>query len=119
MNYELKLLLTKFIDSQVVKLENADGFLEEGVFIPIERNGLYKKSNGAIEFVAFVTENVHSANDTRSHYIKLKVPKEKILEMKALGYETPYLGSLKITHPSFERENRHYYKNNRVKKIDD
>lgn len=119
MNYELRLILTKFIEAQVTKLENADGNLEEGIFIPIERNGLYKKSNGAIEFSAFVTENVHSANDTRSHYVKLKLPKEKIYEIKELGYEPPYLGSLKITHPSFERENRHYYKNNRVKKIED
>lgn len=120
MNYELRILLTKFIDSRVESIENADGILEEGVFIPIEKNALYRKNNGAIEFSAFVTENVHSPNDKRSHYIRLKLPKENVNRLRDLGYDTPYLGSLIITHPKFESENRYNHATNkRVKRIEE
>lgn len=119
MNYELRLILTKFIDSKIIDVENADGVEETGIFIPIDKNGLYKKTNGDIEFSAFVTENIHSANDYRSHYVKLKVPKEQVKKLIDFGYEPPYLGSMKVTHPNFERYNRYYNSNKRVKKIED
>lgn len=119
MNYELRLILTKFIDSKIIEVENADGMTEEGVFIPIERNCLYRKDNGAIEFAAFVTENIHSPNDRRSHYVKLKIPKEDVFKLKELGYEPPYLGSMRITHPTFEKRDKFYNNSYRVKKIED
>lgn len=119
MNYELRLILTKFIGSRVVDFENADGVLERGVFIPMDNNGLYEKKDGAIEFSAFVTENMHSPNDHRSHYVKLKLPKDRIHKLEDWGYKAPYLGSLKISHPKFEKDNTHYYNHQKVKKIED
>jgi hypothetical protein len=90
----MRLKLTNFIGSKIVELENDDGFMEKGLFIPIDRNELYKNERNDIFIQAFVNEKTTNTNDGASHYIKQKVSKSHLAVLRDLGYESPVLGVL-------------------------
>jgi hypothetical protein len=90
----MRLKLTNFIGSKIVELENDDGFMEKGLFIPIDRNELYKNERNDIFIQAFVNEKTTNTNDGASHYIKQKVSKNHLAVLRDLGYESPVLGVL-------------------------
>lgn len=110
-NYTLRLLLTNFLGSRVMDLENQDGIIERGVFIPMDMNGLHETSRGNVAAHFFVTERLTASKDGSSHYIKLKMPKESLERINNLGYETPFVGSM---HPSYIKPScqKDYDKNN-------
>ena len=117
-NYTMNINLSKFIDARIVESEDNNGVVEQGIFIPIEKNNLTNYRNN-IYLIAFVTEKMYDTGDGKSHYIKLKTTKEHVKKLNDLGYETPYLGSLKQQkgfQPSFQKDER--YQQGRVKNID-
>ena len=43
MRYYISLKLSHFLDARVTEMENADGVMEEGIFIPLKKNGIKKR----------------------------------------------------------------------------
>ncbi len=103
-NYTLRLLLTNFLGSRVMDVENQDGISEKGVFIPLDMNGLHETDRGNVAFYAFVTERMTACIDGSSHYIKLKLKKDVLQKANELGYDTPFLGSMRPSNiqPSYQ-----------------
>lgn len=117
-NYTMNINLSKFIDSRIIENEDSNGVSELGIFIPIQKNNL-TQYRGSVYFNAFVTEKMYDTGDNKSHYIKQKVTKEHIKKLNELGYESPYLGSLKVEKryfPKFQSDTK--YSNGRVKNIE-
>lgn len=103
-NYTMRLLLTNFIGARVIDFENEDGISEKGVFIPFEMNGLHETERGNVAAHFFVTERMTATKDGSSHYVKLKMPKEYLDRLNNLGYETPFVGSMRHSSikPSYQ-----------------
>lgn len=94
-NYTMRLNLTGFIGSRVENVENADGVVERGIFIPIDDNALYEDPRTHhILCEAFVTAKTTYASDGKTHYIKQKVPVYHVSKLDELGYKVPTLGHL-------------------------
>lgn len=115
-NYTMRLNLTGFIGSRVESVENADGVIERGVFIPIEDNALYEDpKTHHVLCEAFVTAKQTFASDGKTHYIKQKVPTAHVMRIDELGYKVPSLGHMWLNtkySPSFQSR---YNNNDRVK----
>lgn len=94
-NYTLRILLTNFLGSRVMDVENQDGIMERGVFIPMDMNGLHETNRGNVAFYAFVTERMTACLDGSSHYIKLKMNADSLKRINDMGYETPFIGSMR------------------------
>lgn len=93
-NYNLRIKLTKFLGSRIIDVEDEDGILEKGVFIPLNMNGLHITKKGNVNAYAYVMERVGIAIDGSSHYIRLSVPKDSLISINKLGYDLPYIGEL-------------------------
>ncbi len=91
-NFCMTINLMAFIGSKVIEVEDENGVLEEGVFVPIAKNELYK-SHGRVYFGAFITEKTYNTGDNKIHYIKQRVSKEHLAKLTSLGYKCPFLGS--------------------------
>lgn len=107
-NYTMRLNLTGFIGSRIEDVENADGIMERGVFIPIEDNALYEDpKTHHVLCEAFVTAKQTFAADGKTHYIKQKVPTGHVRRIDELGYKVPTLGNMWLNtkyRPSFQSE---------------
>lgn len=107
-NYTMRLNLTGFIGSRVESVENADGIMERGVFIPIEHNALYEDpKTHHVLCEAFVTAKQTFSSDGKTHYIKQKVPTAHVKRIDELGYKVPTLGHMWLNakyRPSFQSE---------------
>lgn len=90
-----KIKLTNFIGARVIQAYDENDHLEEGVFIPLERNGLHKNPKGDVNSYAFVSRAFFSNEDGWTHYLKLKITPEYAKKLKSLGYKSPYLGNFK------------------------
>lgn len=103
-NYEMRVKLSNFIDSRIVELEDDNGVMEKGIFIPIDKNALYVNEHKNVYFSAFVTEKMSNTGDNASHYLKQKTNKEHIKFLNDLGYKAPHLGSMweKNYNPKFQ-----------------
>lgn len=107
-NYTMRFNLTAFIGSRVIEVENQEGCLEKGVFIPIDANCLYEdpKSNNVL-CEAFVNANTYNSVDLKTHYIKQKTSQEHVARINELGYRIPKLGNLWLNTfygPSFQKK---------------
>lgn len=109
-NYTLRILLTNFLGSRVMDIENQDGIMERGVFIPLDINGLHETDRGNVAFYAFVTERMTACIDGSSHYVKLKMNADSLKRINEMGYETPYIGNMRPSNikPSYQTD---YIKN--------
>ena len=103
-NYTLRLVLTNFLGSRVIDFENEDGISEKGVFIPFSLNGLHETERGNVSAHFFVTERLTACRDGSSHYVKMKMSKDSLSYINNLGYETPYVGSMRPSNikPSYQ-----------------
>lgn len=87
-------ILSAYIDAKVIEVENDEGIMEEGVFIPIAKNAI--TVDAKTKFISswcYMTER-HLRN--WSHYLKLKVDKTAKSELDKLGIKPPYLGWAKV-----------------------
>lgn len=105
-NYTMRFNFTAFIGSRVIEAEDADGNLERGVFIPIERNALYEDAKTShVMCEAFVNAKTFNSMDNKTHYIKQKSSIEHRDKINEQGYKIPTLGSLWLNDrygPSFQ-----------------
>ena len=113
MNFLAKFKLSGFLNSRVMDIENDDGVMEKGIFIPIEMNELYVTPNNQVIAWLFVNERVHDTGDGYSHYIKLKLSKKHIDYLRELGYDSPYVGLMK----SSKYFGNNFRKNNKNVKV--
>lgn len=90
-----KFTLTNFIDARVISVHDDDGNLEEGVFIPLDKNNLHKNPKGSVSAYAFVMKANFPSYDGWTHYLKLKVHPTFLAKLNDLGMTAPYLGNLK------------------------
>jgi hypothetical protein len=90
-----KFTLTNFIDARVISVHDDDGNLEEGVFIPLDKNNLHKSPKGSVSAYAFVMKANFPSYDGWTHYLKLKVHPTFLAKLNDLGMAAPYLGNLK------------------------
>lgn len=85
--------LLKMIDARMLTIEEDEyGERVEGVFIPLERNGVKRTKKGAYMNVKMTlldfTDRYH-----HSHYLQVLMPKDKYDEyVRDLGYKPPILG---------------------------
>ena len=93
-----KLTLTNFVDARVITTYDDDNNLEEGVFIPLDKNNLHKSPKGSVSAYAFVTRTNFPSYDGWTHYLKQKVHPSFLSKLHALGMTPPYLGNLKDTN---------------------
>ena len=96
-NYLIKLKLSDYINSRVIEVENDDGEIERGIFIPLEINNLFVTVRNTVISWIFATKKLYEPIDNMSHYLKMKVDKNHKDKLKNLGYDPPYLGGMKET----------------------
>lgn len=105
-NYTLRFNLTGFIGSRVVEIEDADGHMERGVFIPININALYEdEKTKHVLCEAFVNAKTNNLYDSKTHYLKQKTSVAHVAKLNELGYKIPNLGSMWLNTrygPSFQ-----------------
>lgn len=91
--YMLNINLLKMIDARMLTIEeDENGERVEGVFIPLERNGVKRCKRGAYINVKMMPVEFGDAHH-HSHYMQVLMPKDKYFEyVKNLGYKPPILG---------------------------
>ena len=101
MKYYISLKLSHFIDARVIEAENADGVMEEGVFIPIKKNGIRKRKT-CISVGLFASE-VKRNTFTNSHCIRpyWGKGKEWWKQLSQHGYYPQILGNMR---PVYEKK---------------
>lgn len=117
-NYLAKVKLSNYINSRVIDIENDDGVMEKGIFIPIEINGLTLTPRNQVISWMFVNEKLHDTGDGYSHYIKIKTNHKHVEELDRMGYSVPYVGSMKSSEYITQYHNKMYnYNPTKVKNI--
>lgn len=116
-SYEGIFKLSNFIGSRAIELEDDNGIMEMCLVIPIERNGLVVTSNKNVYCKFFINENRFDKTDKSTHYFRQKSNDSHRAKLSSLGYEMPYLGSMK---PSKFNSKFSYnpLRNKKVKNID-
>lgn len=95
MNYEALMKLSNFINARVEELEGIEGEKELCLVIPMEINGLFKTCNGNVYCKMFVNDKSSFASDGNTHYFRMKTNPTLNAKLVSLGYESPYLGTMK------------------------
>lgn len=114
-NYTLRLRLMQLLGSRVIDVENADGFMEKGVFIPLELNGLSVTKHGNVALYAYVTERMAATRDNSTHYLKLKLNRDSLKKINELGYSLPFIGEMTPSKASPKHQRDFYSNDERVK----
>lgn len=91
----LKLKLTNFFGARIIWNEDLDGHNEVGVFIPIDKNSLYKDKYNNVYAYAFMNRTSVANEEGWTHYLQLKAQKSLVDKMNELGYKMPYLGNVR------------------------
>lgn len=96
--YTMKIILTNFLGARIENCADENGHIEEGVFIPLDKNDLTKNYKGDVNAYAFVNKiQFPDKKYDWTHLIRMKARTPFIEKMKELGYKTPYLGNLRLT----------------------
>ena len=94
-NYDIAIKLTNFFGARLMPIENEEGFLEECLVIPLERNGLKPSPSKNVYANVYMTKTMNGCVKGWTHYLRMKVKKDTYAKLKSLGYEVPYLGNAK------------------------
>ncbi len=97
--YRGTIKLTKLIDARIINEEDDNGILERGIFIPIDKNGLYVKNEDVFLTMFFFPTIKYSMRGV-CHFIAQYVSASHYDKLKSLGYRTPLLGYLKFFNNS-------------------
>lgn len=92
-NYDLVIKLTNFFGARLMPIENEEGFMEECLVIPLERNGLKPSPSKNVYANVYMTKTMNGCIKGWTHYLRMKVRKDAYVKLKSLGYEIPYLGN--------------------------
>lgn len=102
LNYDIVLKLSNFFGSRIMPIENEEGFIEDCLVIPLERNGLKPSPSKNVYANLYMTKTLNGCIKGWTHYLRMKVNKNTYVKLKGLGYEIPYMGNAK---PSSWKEN--------------
>lgn len=112
-NYDLVIKLTNFFGARLMPIENEEGFIEDCLIIPLERNGLKPSPSKNVYANLYMTKTMNGCVKGWTHYLRMKVCKKAYAKLKELGYEIPYMGNAK---PSLWSNNLNI-KHDKVKNI--
>ena len=101
-NYTLTLKLSNYIGAKIMPIENDEGFIEDCLVIPIDKNDLYVSKNKNVYSSLFMTNTYNGNLKGWTHYLRLKMCGDKYRKLLSLGYDVPYLGNGK---PSWWNDN--------------
>ena len=94
--YEMTLYLSNFIGCRVESSEDEYGNIEEGIFIPIDRNGLIRTKENKYLVWGFVQElDVPSLGF--SHRVMLKTNPAHVRQIQEKGIDVPCIARMKPT----------------------
>ena len=94
MDYKSKKIyinLTALHGSRVMEEYDEDGNLERGLFIPLERNGMFENRSKRVYLYGFVNYDYKYPNE-ESYQILQRVSKKDYEKMKSLGFGRTLLG---------------------------
>lgn len=85
--------LLKFIDARVLTIEeDENGERVDGIFIPIQKNGVRVTKRSAYA-QSYMTPLRYTSDKHHSHYLRMQLPKNDYFKyVKDLGYSAPVLG---------------------------
>ena len=90
----LAINLSKLHGSRIIEQYDEDGYVERGIFIPLDRNGLYEGNNKCVVIYAFLNYN-NRYPDEESYQVLQSVRKDFAQKLKDLGYDKTVLGYLR------------------------
>lgn len=90
----LAINLSKLHGSRIIEQYDEDGYVERGIFIPLDRNGLYEGKNKCVVIYAFLNYNNRYPNE-ESYQVLQSVRKDFAQKLKDLGYDKTVLGYLR------------------------
>ena len=94
--YEMTFYLSNFIGSRVVTQEDENSNLEDGIFIPIERNALIRSNNNRYLTWGLVQE-LDIPLFGFSHRVIHKTNPEHVRKLQEQGLEAPWIARMKPT----------------------
>jgi hypothetical protein len=91
--YMISINLLKFIDARLLTIEeDENGERVEGLFIPIEKNGV-RVTKKCAYMQAYMTPLRYTSDKHHSHYLRMQLPKNDYFKyVKELGYSAPVIG---------------------------
>lgn len=100
----VKFNLTGFLGAKVIEVRDDDENLVEGVFIPIERNYLFRsKKSKNIYCSAFANPNKRDSFVSATHYMLQHLPQEGVAKLRELGYKSPRLGYIFVNYDAVHK----------------
>lgn len=94
-DFLLKIKLSNYINSRVIDIENDDGVLEKGIFIPIDLNGLFVSQRNEVVSWVLALKRTFPAMDSFTHNLKITFNREQLNWLTNMGYKSPTIGALK------------------------
>lgn len=104
----LAINLTALHGSRVIEEFDEDGNLERGVFIPIERNGLYVGKKNRVYLYGYANYNHWKPNE-ESYQIMQSISKHVYEKQRALGYDRTMLGYMRDVDSGYTWKPRGVY----------
>lgn len=117
-NYEGIFKLSNFIGTRMIELDDDNDVLELCLVIPIERNGLIVTKNNNVYCKMFINETQYDKGDSSTHYFRQKSNDNHRKKTSALGYDMPYLGTMKPSRFINRQFGNKFRFNQKVKNID-
>jgi hypothetical protein len=93
-NFLANIRLTGFLESRIIEDETNDGRRQKGVFIPLEINGLKLYHDKSVYAPLYVMQR-RVPHKGVTHYLRQKVSKDHLEDLKELGHELCYLGDMR------------------------
>jgi hypothetical protein len=90
----LAINLSKLHGARIIEQYDEDGYIEKGIFIPLDRNNLYEGKNKCVVIYAFLNYN-NRYPDEESYQVIQSVDNTFAQKMKDLGYAKTVLGYLR------------------------
>lgn len=95
--------LSKFHGSRVIEDYDEDGNTERGIFIPLDRNGLFEDKHKCVIIYAFA--NLKRRNDKNVYRVVQSVARSVYEKLLNLGYGRTLLGYMCDMDRKYTREN--------------
>lgn len=90
----LAINLSKMHGARIIEQYDEDGYIEKGIFIPLDRNNLYEGKNKCVVIYAYLNYN-RRYPDEESYQVIQSVNPRFASKLKELGYDKTVLGYLR------------------------
>jgi hypothetical protein len=120
MNYEGMIKLSNFIGSKIIEVDDGDGHKEWCLAIPMDRNGLVETKNHNVYCKVFINEQAYDTGRGNTHYLRQKTNDSHRKQLESLGYDTPYLGTMRPSNHKLAYQEKYRFRyNQKVKNIEE